>query len=434
MTRFLAHALFALFVLLALSTHSNHWRVGPFTWGSLQSLFLPVSLPLDLGVLSLVPVLAVVSWATYRLRQRPARPWQWGRWSMTAPLLGLTLLVVASLDPAPTLRTSVRLVMVGLTWWVYLFVLNERPDLVVPFALVAAVQGGVAIGQFLRQGDLGLAALGERSQDPALSGVTVVLVDDRRWLRAYGLTGHPNALGVTLTVALLILLPAFTRTRGWRQVGVGVSAILGGLGLLVSFSRTAWVAFAVGIAVWAMWARVARGEAPRDPRETLAAVRGLAMAFLGLILAFVLLYKDLVISRFLHLNTYIEGRSLAERREDARIAWTIVKQHPWRGVGVGNYRAAARLQQPGARTVHSVPLLVAAELGLPGLVLWLWLLLSPLFLLFRSSAPVLPSTAACLVPWLAVILMSTFDYTLWPFATMRGAILLPLLAARLSQV
>ncbi len=59
-----------------------------------------------------------------------------------------------------------------------LFILNEKPHLTVPLALVTLVQGSVALGQFLRQSDLGLAALGELPVDPAVSGISVLWARD----------------------------------------------------------------------------------------------------------------------------------------------------------------------------------------------------------------------------------------------------------------
>jgi len=60
--------------------------------------------------------------------------------------------------------------------------------------------------------------------------------------------------------------------------------------------------------------------------------------------------------------------------------WDLVHQHPWLGVGFGNYRTAA-LARAGAtgitdqlsRDAHSIALTVWAETGLPGLALWVML-------------------------------------------------------------
>jgi len=57
--------------------------------------------------------------------------------------------------------------------------------------------------------------------------------------------------------------------------------------------------------------------------------------------------------------------------------WDLVHQHPWLGVGFGNYRAAAlaRASVTGitdqlSRDAHSIALTVWAETGMPGLLLW----------------------------------------------------------------
>jgi O-antigen ligase len=60
--------------------------------------------------------------------------------------------------------------------------------------------------------------------------------------------------------------------------------------------------------------------------------------------------------------------------------WDLVHQHPWLGVGFGNYRTAA-LARAGAtgitdqlsRDAHSIALTVWAETGLPALALWVLL-------------------------------------------------------------
>jgi O-antigen ligase len=60
--------------------------------------------------------------------------------------------------------------------------------------------------------------------------------------------------------------------------------------------------------------------------------------------------------------------------------WDLVHEHPWLGVGFGNYRAAAlgRASVTGitdqlSRDAHSIALTVWAETGLPGLGLWVLL-------------------------------------------------------------
>ncbi len=69
-----------------------------------------------------------------------------------------------------------------------------------------------------------------------------------------------------------------------------------------------------------------------------------------------------------------------ERAVARGAGWDLVHQHPWLGVGFGNYRAAAlgRASVTGitdqlSRDAHSIALTVWAETGLLGLLLWVLL-------------------------------------------------------------
>lgn len=72
------------------------------------------------------------------------------------------------------------------------------------------------------------------------------------------------------------------------------------------------------------------------------------------------------------------GNFLGGERALARAAgWDLVRQHPWLGVGYGNYRRAALVRQAVtavpdqlSRDAHSIALTVWAETGLVGLALW----------------------------------------------------------------
>jgi O-antigen ligase len=55
----------------------------------------------------------------------------------------------------------------------------------------------------------------------------------------------------------------------------------------------------------------------------------------------------------------------------------MLKEHPLTGVGIGNFRPNALAGSPdykGARTPHSNWVEAGSELGIPGLVLYVWLL------------------------------------------------------------
>ena len=82
-----------------------------------------------------------------------------------------------------------------------------------------------------------------------------------------------------------------------------------------------------------------------------------------------------------------------------------------------------------SRPVHSVPLLVAAELGVPGAVLWMCVVVAGLWLGGRAA---MESRPAALAAWLAMVVVGLFDVSLWMTASWRAAMLFAMLAAHVS--
>jgi O-antigen ligase len=149
------------------------------------------------------------------------------------------------------------------------------------------------------------------------------------------------------------------------------------------------------------------------------------------------LYRDLVFSRFIALDTPIEARSIQQRLYDTEIALRLIIDHPWSGVGLGYYVDSAQLLDPNASRVHNVPLLVTAELGFPGLLLWLGLVLAPLWVLAKKwktkgQTWQRRQAAAQLAPWLAMLVINLFDTMLWFSSNWQTAILFALLAAHVT--
>ena len=431
---------FALWFILSLITPS--WRYGPFAWLPLLSYEELAGGPMSVGVVNLLPLVVVACTALVRWRGRSRAPWTWGPAAISLPLAGLTVLGTLRLDPANFRLVFIYVGMYALAWLVYLYALNERPRLLIPIAAVLLIQGGVAIGQFLAQRDLGLLPLGELPLHPAHEGNSVLWARGQPWLRAYGLTIHPNLLGAMMAALLLLALPAVRRTRGAGQVTLLAGIAVGGAGLFLSFSRAAWLGLAAGLVVWgllAWWGRRAgegathfrKGDALRWDAARVARgapwVLGLALA---LVIAFA--YRDLVFSRFFALDTPTEAQSISERLRDSALAVSLVRDHPLMGVGLGQYVDAAQQLDDSAVRVHNAGLMVAAELGLPGFLLWLWLMVAPFWLWLRPGGYAVRYPAALgpsLAPWVAMLVINTFDTTLWLSGNWQTAILFALLAA-----
>ncbi len=339
----------------------------------------------------------------------------------------------------PLRNTAFQLLSLGVVWFVYLFIVNEQPKLTWPLALVVFIQGGVGVAQFVLQRNLGLAALGELALDPEVRGVSVLMTEEgQRWLRAYGLTGHPNLLAALLTLLLLLLLLDLPKYHGGRRaLLVGVCGV-GVLGLLATVSRAAWLAFGVGLVVWALgiglMAPASNSSTSSRPTQSIAGRVAWVLVPIAAGAAFVVFYGRQLATRFLDLDTAVEARSLMERLRDVRIAWTLIGDHPWTGVGLGNYLANAWLLDRSARVVHNVPLLVTAEMGVLGGLLWLWLGLAPIVAVVRGWIGGRRELVSQVAPWVALLTIGLFHGLPWINTGWRTAILLALLMGTWARV
>ena len=434
--RRLVHIAFALYLILSLITPS--WRYGPFTWFPLLHLEEWAGAPVAIGVFNLLPLVIIIGWGIqiWQVRQPGHNGFDLGQKAISLPFFLFTLWGLLSLDPELSRRTFMQGMGLVLTWLVYLYLINHRRDWSRPLLIITLCQSLVALGQFFSQKDLGLTLLGELPLNPAFTGITVLSARGVHWLRAYGLTMHPNLLGSILTVMLLLLLPAWQthlreQKRNVMNVVFPLVIGLGVAGLFVSFSRSAWLAFLVGFVVWKIGAtrfspHLKQGSNPVSKGWSAVFTR-LPYIFALLLLALCLFfYGDLALSRLSNFDQPLEATSINERMEAIKLAQQVIHANWGWGVGLGNYADYARELDAAALTVHNIPLLMLAELGLPGGLLWLWFILAPFFLALNRRLP-----WSQLAPWSAMLVIGLFDVTLWLTTHWQTAILFALLLAHL---
>jgi O-antigen ligase len=140
---------------------------------------------------------------------------------------------------------------------------------------------------------------------------------------------------------------------------------------LFSFSQSSFTALIVGvcIAAWLAWRR-----------RALALIAGVAVVLLAAAIA-------LPSVRHRSLNSASGGRSKLVSQ-----GIQIAIHHPVAGVGIGAFKYAyarrehLRQRAPAVGASHNTPVTVAAETGVPGLLLFAWLLVSAFVLAFRRGA------------------------------------------------
>ncbi len=284
--------------------------------------------------------------------------------------------------------------MLALLWIIYI-TSNEvsSKDLIRPFVWGVTLQAGIGILQFMANGSLGLRVLGESVLDPLVRGVPVVVSEGTRQLRAHGFLPHANAFGGFLVLGLIGLTV---------QGKIGIELAVQAVGLVVAFARSAWLG--LGVAFVAIAAAVGRRAA--RPMVEIGLVFLISMAFL----------YNYALAR-VTVEGPLEVRSVQERIAGLD-TWREVIQDGWVvGLGIGNYplelvRRSPDLEAWAYQPVHNAFLLHGAELGVIGLLLFLWLAWEVWRKLLREG----PNTGHIMI--LALWVIGLVDH--WPITLEQG--------------
>jgi hypothetical protein len=224
---------------------------------------------------------------------------------------------------------------------------------------------------------------------------------------------QPNHLASLLLWSAIALVSLADIGRLHR----GVAALLGAalvFGLVLTASRTG----TVGVVMLALW-----GVLDRRLSKPIRALLILAP------IAYVLMWMG--VTEWAHESRQVFGGEARLAEGDissSRFAiwsdtWALIKQHPWTGVGFGEFNFAWSLTAFPHRPVaffdhtHNLPLQFAVELGLPLTVLVLGLLLWALWRGFDAGAqdpgPRGAMLRACFVMVLMMAVHSMLEYPLW---------------------
>jgi len=297
------------------------------------------------------------------------------------PLLVFLGAILLSLTVTLSLQYSLKEVLKWLeVLGIYLFVVNvigrrEAKAIVFLILLAGISQALLGIYQFFgRVGPEGF-----------------LLFD--RFMRAYGTFEQPNPyggyLGLILPLAYSLLVASFkmqdaSGARSWPFAISFYSAACAvmAVALIMTWSRGAWLGFSAAFIVM---------NAVRSRRAAALFALALILLSFAIVMGGLQLLPEAVVQRFLDFLPFL-GRvdisrvevtpanfAVIERLAHWQAGWDMFSEHPWLGVGIGNYEpvypayALPRWDDPLGHA-HNYYLNIAAEAGLVGLsaylILW----------------------------------------------------------------
>lgn len=304
-------------------------------------------------------------------------------WILVAWLL---FVVMVQIDIAVGFHT-LSIAILGFGY--FLLARYTKPRVVLASIMISGVvQALVAWYYFIAQYIPASTILGVAEHTATALGQSVVMINDTRILRAYGLMPHPNILGGFLVIAFAYAVHAYiqqTKERNaryrWRTWVLQLYAsIFIFSGILITFSRAALVSAALLLVGWGVYAFLV------DEKMLVRSVGRIGVSVLALFLVFNLLAGGIWMQRFgvvLGSEQNTEQVRLEQISADERIAsfhqaavllqpGTLVK-----GVGLGGFvptlaRAFPDLDVYRYQPTHNAFMLMVLEVGVIGAGLYLW--------------------------------------------------------------
>ncbi len=290
--------------------------------------------------------------------------------------------------------------------------------------LSALILGGVfqsliAIGQFIRQADLGLRYLGEGMLGLHINGVAVFVSENgERVMRAYGTTPHPNVLAglLFLTIFALYFVWFYKKpfNRAYNYTYALTYAILL-VGLLLTFSRTIILLWVAGFIIRCFLIAFIPKYRQKlwfnaEMRHKIIVI--LLTTLIVLILFAVVLWPE-VMSRI-----KISADDEAVRLRLFYAIETLDQKINWLGSGAGNFIIWLKNKDPNLpiylyQPVHNIYLLLYAEIGLLGLGCFLALIGYTIYDFYRSYKFRKLFHYSFFLVFVSILLMGFFDHFLW---------------------
>jgi len=277
-------------------------------------------------------------------------------------------------------------------------------------AVSSLLQAEIAILQFINQGSIGLRFFGEETISLLSRNIARIDVFGSTFIRSYGTFPHPNILGGFLVLGVvawiyLFSLPSKQHGIFHRSLSIiGLFVVL--VGLLFSFSRSAWIAAAITLISCVVV--LFKNKLKHAAREIVLMSMIFAVVLFGV-------FGWMVFSR----GEIKNDSAVNERVVYVNIALDMIADYPF-GVGFGN--GMVRAEQEGRydsygltnkathQPVHNIYLLITQEIGVVGIIVFLFSILTLLF--YKKRKIHTPDTLFVYIMIVSLLFVGFFDHYL----------------------
>jgi len=306
----------------------------------------------------------------------------------------------------------------------FLLLLDSRTNLRwVSIGLIAGlmIPIGLGIWQVVIGSSIASTWLGLASRDAQILGDAVLtLENDTRILRAYGSFSHPNIFGGYLVAGLLslLILPIFSSphhhpsrategSRGISRILWYTAAALLLIGLILTYSQSAWIAIIIGLICG-----IGILFYYRHPERS----RGISRLKVAAGVFSILIILGSIFGVLILNSVGVDQSSISERAEQYQEWPDVASNSIVLGSGLGNYTySIEQLDQTREwwqyQPVHNTPMLIIGEIGILGLILvigWLASIDKLNFNRLPKRAPLIALMMGC-----ALLVIAGLDHYLW---------------------
>ncbi len=337
-------------------------------------------------------------------------------WPLAAIALLALLTAPFSLVPNLAWYTAVRWSLAVVLFLALFYINVPMPDVVRMLLASMTLQAIIGVIQAIAQRPLGLP--GEMTLPLQNPDAAAIYVAGYAWLRSYGLTFNPNVLGGYLVSAVILSVQWLNRRS------LQILWLVLGAGLFLTFSRSAWMTAIIVLPFLLWW------YFRRNPNLLQRMRPVFIVAMVGVVILIVLFLPQIA-SRLKPGAALLA--SIRGRGEMINLALNSIKSDMFSGLGAGNFPVAMKsfnsVDPP--QYVHNIVLLLAAEVGLIGGMLWLWLWIFPMVKLEARISMNNPWPILITATWFAWGLIGLWDS--YPWALESGRLYTVTLLALLAR-